>query len=169
MPTIAVRDISCLNLCYCVMYFKFPSKFESVSADFYVCLGSLLYTIPTFRHNLNHERGHHRRGPWGSRGGTLRTQPPLATALLFSICSGFEQTTGGYHIIPDIKFAKCQNNFLLVEYIIRSCQPSCINILQELVDNPGTHLYMARVEGEIVGSLSLVVFSIPTGTKVYLP
>ena len=39
---------------------------------------------------------------------------------------------------------------------------------QELVANPGTHLYLARMEGKIVGSLSLVVFSIPTGTKVGL-
>ena len=34
------------------------------------------------------------------------------------------------------------------------------------MDDQGTHLYLARVDGQVVGSLSLVVMSIPTGTKV---
>ncbi len=37
--------------------------------------------------------------------------------------------------------------------------------LQELVDSPGVILLMARDEGRLVGSLSLVVFRIPTGVR----
>lgn len=37
---------------------------------------------------------------------------------------------------------------------------------QNLVAAPGTHLYTAVEGGKMLGSLSLVVFSIPTGTKV---
>ncbi len=37
--------------------------------------------------------------------------------------------------------------------------------IQDLVDSPGVILLMARDEGRLVGSLSLVVFRIPTGVR----
>ncbi len=40
--------------------------------------------------------------------------------------------------------------------------------LQELVDSPAVILLMARDEGKLVGSLSLVVFRIPTGMRAWI-
>lgn len=40
--------------------------------------------------------------------------------------------------------------------------------LQELVDSPAVILLMARDEGKLVGSLSLVVFRIPTGVRAWI-
>ena len=40
--------------------------------------------------------------------------------------------------------------------------------LQEIVDSPAVILFMAREEGELVGSLSLVVFRIPTGVRAWI-
>jgi ribosomal protein S18 acetylase RimI-like enzyme len=40
--------------------------------------------------------------------------------------------------------------------------------LQEIVDSPAVILLMARDEGRLVGSLSLVVFRIPTGVRAWI-
>ena len=40
--------------------------------------------------------------------------------------------------------------------------------LQELVDSPAVTLLMARDEGKLVGSLSLVVFRIPSGVRAWI-
>ncbi len=40
--------------------------------------------------------------------------------------------------------------------------------LQEMVDSPAVILLMARDEGRIVGSLSLVIFRIPTGVRAWI-
>jgi ribosomal protein S18 acetylase RimI-like enzyme len=40
--------------------------------------------------------------------------------------------------------------------------------LREIVDSPALTLLMAREEGKIVGSLSLVVFPIPTGVRAWI-
>lgn len=40
--------------------------------------------------------------------------------------------------------------------------------LQEIVDSPAVILLMARYEGKLVGSLSLVVFRIPTGVRAWI-
>jgi ribosomal protein S18 acetylase RimI-like enzyme len=40
--------------------------------------------------------------------------------------------------------------------------------LQEIVDSPAVILLMARDDGELVGSLSLVVFRIPTGVRAWI-
>ena len=38
----------------------------------------------------------------------------------------------------------------------------------ELVQSNAVHLYLATVNGEIVGSLTLVVFPIPTGVRAWV-
>lgn len=38
--------------------------------------------------------------------------------------------------------------------------------LQEVLDIPNTFLFVARVEGRIIGTFSLVLYKIPTGMKV---
>ena len=40
--------------------------------------------------------------------------------------------------------------------------------LQEIVDSPAVILLMAREEGKLVGSLSLVVFRVPTGVRAWI-
>src|SRR5512138_370251 len=40
--------------------------------------------------------------------------------------------------------------------------------IQEMVDSPAVVLLMARDEGRLVGSLSLVVFRIPTGVRSWI-
>jgi ribosomal protein S18 acetylase RimI-like enzyme len=40
--------------------------------------------------------------------------------------------------------------------------------LQEMVDAPGTHVLVARDGEEILGSLTLVVFRIPTGMRAWI-
>jgi ribosomal protein S18 acetylase RimI-like enzyme len=42
------------------------------------------------------------------------------------------------------------------------------NELQEMIDSPAVILLMARDEGELVGSLSLIVFRIPTGMRGWI-
>ena len=40
--------------------------------------------------------------------------------------------------------------------------------LRELVDNADTALFLARVDGEIIGSLTLAFYRIPTGLKAWI-
>ena len=40
--------------------------------------------------------------------------------------------------------------------------------LQRIVDSDACHLLVARVDGRIVGSLTLVVFPIPTGMRAWI-
>jgi ribosomal protein S18 acetylase RimI-like enzyme len=40
--------------------------------------------------------------------------------------------------------------------------------LAAIVDNPFSVLYLARVDGEIVGSLTLATYQIPTGLKAWI-
>ncbi len=40
--------------------------------------------------------------------------------------------------------------------------------IQEMVDSPAVILLMARDEGKLVGSLSLIVFRIPTGVRAWI-
>ena len=40
--------------------------------------------------------------------------------------------------------------------------------LQEIVDSPAVILFMVREEGKIVGSLSLIVFRVPSGVRAWI-
>lgn len=40
--------------------------------------------------------------------------------------------------------------------------------LEEIVESPSTDLFLARVDGRIVGSLTLAVFRIPTGLRAWI-
>jgi ribosomal protein S18 acetylase RimI-like enzyme len=42
------------------------------------------------------------------------------------------------------------------------------DVLAEIVDAPETSLFVARVDGRIVGSLTLVVFRLPTGVRAWI-
>lgn len=51
---------------------------------------------------------------------------------------------------------------------LSSAQPPSIGELQLIVDDPDTGLFVARLDGEIVGMLTLVLFRIPTGVKAWI-
>jgi ribosomal protein S18 acetylase RimI-like enzyme len=57
----------------------------------------------------------------------------------------------------------------LVPQLSRSSAPPTAPELQEMVDAPGTHVLVARGEGgAILGSLTLVVFRIPTAVRAWI-
>lgn len=59
----------------------------------------------------------------------------------------------------------------LVPQLSRSSPPPTEEELAELVDAPGTAMFVARSrggEGAIVGSLTLVTFRIPTGVRAWI-
>jgi len=56
----------------------------------------------------------------------------------------------------------------LLPQLSRSAEPLDAAAIDALVAWPGNTLLVARVGGEIVGSLTLVVFPIPTGTRAWI-
>jgi ribosomal protein S18 acetylase RimI-like enzyme len=53
----------------------------------------------------------------------------------------------------------------LVPQLSSSSPPPTAEELEEMVGSPGTVLFVARDDGRIVGSLTLVLFRIPTGIR----
>ncbi len=51
---------------------------------------------------------------------------------------------------------------------LSSSPPPGIDELTLLVDDPGSVVFVARLEGRIVGSLTLVLYRIPTGVKAWI-
>ncbi|HEX9259520.1 MAG TPA: GNAT family N-acetyltransferase [Acidimicrobiales bacterium] len=63
----------------------------------------------------------------------------------------------------------------LVEAMVRllpqlssSAPPPTAELLALIVDGPATDLFVARVDGRIVGALTLAVFVIPTGVRAWI-
>ena len=56
----------------------------------------------------------------------------------------------------------------LLPQLSRSAPPPTVDQLDEIATSPASHLLVARVDGEIVGSLTLVVFRIPTGMRAWI-
>jgi ribosomal protein S18 acetylase RimI-like enzyme len=56
----------------------------------------------------------------------------------------------------------------LLPQLSRSAPPLDARALRALVAWPGNRLLLARVDGEIVGALTLVVFPIPTGLRAWI-
>jgi ribosomal protein S18 acetylase RimI-like enzyme len=56
----------------------------------------------------------------------------------------------------------------LLPQLSRSAEPLDAAALDTLVTWPGNTVLVARVEGEIAGSLTLVMFPIPTGTRAWI-
>jgi ribosomal protein S18 acetylase RimI-like enzyme len=56
----------------------------------------------------------------------------------------------------------------LVPQLSRSSPPPTEAELTELVASDSTLLFLARVDGRIVGSLSLILFRIPTGLRAWI-
>jgi ribosomal protein S18 acetylase RimI-like enzyme len=56
----------------------------------------------------------------------------------------------------------------LLPQLSRSAEPLDAATLETLVTWPGNTVLVARVEGEIAGALTLVMFPIPTGTRAWI-
>jgi len=56
----------------------------------------------------------------------------------------------------------------LVPQLSRSAPPPTAAQLEDIATSPASHLLVARVDGEIVGSLTLIVFRIPTGVRAWI-
>lgn len=56
----------------------------------------------------------------------------------------------------------------LVPQLSRSAPPPTVDVLTEIVSAPSTHLLVAEEGDEVLGSLTLVVFRIPTGLRAWI-
>ena len=56
----------------------------------------------------------------------------------------------------------------LVPQLSSSATPMTVDELTEVVDAPATMLFVARLDGQIVGCLTLVVFRLPTGLRAWI-
>ena len=56
----------------------------------------------------------------------------------------------------------------LIPQLSSSSPPPDADALRELVDGPDTIVFLARVDGVIVGSLTLAYYRIPTGLKAWI-
>ncbi|MGX6512532.1 GNAT family N-acetyltransferase [Rhodococcus sp. SJ-2] len=56
----------------------------------------------------------------------------------------------------------------LVPQLSRSAPPVTVETLRTVVDCPANTLFVARLDGRVVGTLTLVVFPIPTGVRGWI-
>lgn len=69
------------------------------------------------------------------------------------------------HVSPDLVAAFTR----LVNQVSRTSPPPTMDDLTEMVEAPGTRLLLALDDGpHVVGSLTLVVFRIPTGVRAWI-
>jgi ribosomal protein S18 acetylase RimI-like enzyme len=57
---------------------------------------------------------------------------------------------------------------VLIPQLSSSNPPPTSEELRQIVDSPGSSLFVARVDGRIVGSLTLATFRIPTGLRAWI-
>jgi GNAT superfamily N-acetyltransferase len=56
----------------------------------------------------------------------------------------------------------------LIPQLSRSAAPVTVQMLRSVVDCPANTLLVARLDGRVVGTLTLVVFPIPTGVRAWI-
>jgi ribosomal protein S18 acetylase RimI-like enzyme len=56
----------------------------------------------------------------------------------------------------------------LLPQLSRSAEPLDAEALRALVARPGNHLLIARLDGQIVGTLTLAILLIPTGLRAWI-
>ena len=56
----------------------------------------------------------------------------------------------------------------LLPQLSSSAAPPTQAQLEEIVESPATQLLVARIDGEVVGALTLVVFRIPSGVRAWI-
>jgi ribosomal protein S18 acetylase RimI-like enzyme len=57
---------------------------------------------------------------------------------------------------------------VLIPQLSSSNPPPSRESLEKIVQSPATELFLARVDGRIVGSLTLAMFRIPTGLRAWI-
>jgi len=57
---------------------------------------------------------------------------------------------------------------MLIPQLSPSSPPPARGLLEAIVADPDSALFVARLEGSIVGSLTLALYRIPTGTKAWI-
>ncbi|HEV7958298.1 MAG TPA: GNAT family N-acetyltransferase [Acidimicrobiales bacterium] len=57
---------------------------------------------------------------------------------------------------------------MLVPQLSANAAPLTLDALEKIVGSDAVTLYVARSEGQLVGSLTLVVFAIPTGWRAWI-
>jgi ribosomal protein S18 acetylase RimI-like enzyme len=57
---------------------------------------------------------------------------------------------------------------VLIPQLSKSNPPPTKEALAEIVASPATELFLAVVDGKVVGSLTLVLFRIPTGVRAWI-
>jgi ribosomal protein S18 acetylase RimI-like enzyme len=67
-------------------------------------------------------------------------------------------------VTPEISSAMRE----LLPQLSSSAPPLTDDQLAEIVESPATLLFVARVDGRIVGSLTLVLFRLPTGMRAWI-
>ena len=56
----------------------------------------------------------------------------------------------------------------LIPQLSKSAPPLTLDDLIEIVTSPATPFFVARLDGRVVGSLTLVVFRLPTGVRAWI-
>jgi len=56
----------------------------------------------------------------------------------------------------------------LIPQLSSSNPPPSRQVLQQIADSEASHLLVARLDGAVVGSLTLVLFTIPTGVRAWI-
>ncbi len=56
----------------------------------------------------------------------------------------------------------------LIPQLSRSSPPPTLAEVREMVESPASDVLVARLDGKIVGTLTLVVFRIPTGVRAWI-
>ena len=57
---------------------------------------------------------------------------------------------------------------MLIPQLSKSSPPPTVGELQEMVDSPASDVLVARLDGRVVGTLTLVTFRIPTGMRAWI-
>jgi ribosomal protein S18 acetylase RimI-like enzyme len=71
-------------------------------------------------------------------------------------------------VVRDVTDAVVQAFGRLLPQLSRSAMPLDAEALRALVARPGNHLLVAQVDGQIVGTLTLVILIIPTGVRAWI-
>jgi len=71
-------------------------------------------------------------------------------------------------IVNDVSDELVAGLNLLLPQLSTTASPLTATDVEELVASPATTVFIARDEGRIVGTLTLVVFAIPTGRRAWI-
>jgi len=71
-------------------------------------------------------------------------------------------------VATSVDEALCTAVAALLPQLSRSAAPPSRQVLEQVLANPGTTLFVAHDAGRVVGMLTLAVFEIPTGLRAWI-